>query len=280
MVGFGFAYAALLPVFSDCRFGSATPAHDVTSLLSALHCAPRAGKFPLFFYLCSPSDVCVDLSPSDGVPLTLNGTIVLASHAGPVKIFSTAARAVISGGWDGGTAQNGVPIMQNSFGTLELQHVELRNGFGWGTFGAALANNGGDVTLDDVLVRNNSAAFHNGAGGGVFTASVGGADPHEGRLAVRGSVFEGNEAGPGSASADLLLAGGRASLTDSSFSEVWIAEALPAVQLECDAEPQAGYACAEADALGYNGSAPFRPIVCYSCEATVKANGLKGALAQ
>ena len=258
--------AALLPLaLSEC---SVTPAHDVTSLLSALSCAPRAGKFPFFFYLCKPKDVCVDLTPSQGVPLTLNGTIVLAHDAGPVKISSTMpTRAIIRGGWDGGTAQNGVPILQNSYGTLELQHLELRDGFGWGTFGAALANDGGHVTLDDVIVQNNSAAFHNGASGGVSSASIGGVDPHEGSLTIKGgSVFRGNEAGPGSASSDILLAGGSAAITDTAFSEIWIAEALPAPVLRCDVGPRAGFRCAEVAAKGYNGTHPFQPQVCYSCE--------------
>jgi hypothetical protein len=263
MVGF----ARLLPLVLSVVSDHIVPAHDFTSLLSALSCTPRAGKFPLFFYLCNPKNVSVDLSPSDGVPFTLNGTIAIAPDAGPVKIFSSTTRAIISGGWDGGTAQNGVPIMHNSYGTLELKHLELRHGYGWGTFGAALANNGGTVTLDDVIVQNNSAVFHNGAGGGVFSASVGGIQPHEGKLTIKGgSVFRGNEAGPGSASGDLLLAGGRVSVTGTSFSEIWIAEALPTVVLECDTGPQAGYQCTEVDAQGYNGTSPFKPHVCYSCE--------------
>jgi len=266
-----FLAAALLPlVSSDC---AVAPAHDVSSLLSALSCAPRAGKFPLFFYLCKPKgDVCVDLSSSDGVPLTLNGTIVIDHDAGPVRIFSTApTRAIVSGGWGGGTAQNGVPILQtNSHGTLELQHLELRDGFGWGTFGAAVCNNGGDVTLDDVIVSHNSAAFHNGAGGGVSSASVGGSDPHTAKLTVKGgSVFRDNEAGPGSASSDILLAGGSAAVIDTVFSEIWIAEALPAPVLRCDVGPRAGYQCAEVDAKGYNGTHPYQPQVCYSCEVAM-----------
>ena len=257
----------LLPprVSADCAVAS-----DVTSLLSALSCAPRTGKYPLYFYLCKPTthDVCVDLTPSNGVPLTLNGTIMLEHDAGLVEIFSTApTRAIISGGWSGGTSENGVPVLQNYYGTLVLQHLELRDGFGWGTFGAAICNNGGNVTLDDVIVRNNTAAFGNGAGGGVSSVSVGGGAPHTASLTIKGgSVFSGNQAGPGSASSDILLAGGSAVVTDTAFSEIWIAESLPIPQLQCDTRPRAGYRCVEVDAKGYNGTHPYQPQACYSCE--------------
>jgi hypothetical protein len=52
---------------------------------------------PLFFYVYNPRNVSVDLSPSDGVPFTLNGTIAIAPDACPVKIPSPTTRAIMRG---------------------------------------------------------------------------------------------------------------------------------------------------------------------------------------